>query len=33
MGVGFGWIDFSNEQRDRVFSVIELLNTRSFYLF
>ena len=27
MGVGFGWIDFSNEQRDRVFSVIELLNT------
>jgi len=27
MGAGFGWIDFSNEQRDRVFSVIELLNT------
>ena len=27
MGAGFGWIDFSNEQRDKVFSVIELLNT------
>ena len=27
MGAVFGWIDFSNEQRDRVFSVIELLNT------
>ena len=24
MGAGFGWIDFSNEQRDRVFSVVEL---------
>jgi len=27
MGAVFGWIDFSNEQRDRVFLVIELLNT------
>jgi hypothetical protein len=27
MGAGFGWIDFSNEQRDRVFSVVELLST------
>ena len=27
MGADFGWIDFSNEQRDKVFSVIELLNT------
>lgn len=27
MSAGFGWIDFSNEQRDRVFSVVELLST------
>ncbi len=27
MSSGFGWIDFSNEQRDRVFSVIDLLST------
>lgn len=27
MGAGIGWIDFSNEHRDRVMSVIDLLNS------
>lgn len=27
MAAGFGWIDFSNEQRDRVYAVIDMLST------